>query len=317
MALTIPQGLEVAGTLVNSLRDKFPDPVYTGSPPTPQPDIDGSRIRAQTIYRWLTSGIRDMGRRIGFQVQDWWAMPLAAKQNLYPLDARWRQVWLCFVNQYRAVMVPEQRTIWPQTSATVGSQTVTFDIHTRTGALDISLWPAPGGTDPVTTLAGAVQPTDTTIALASSSSFLSYGYARIEQELLAYNAIQGTSLTAIRRGVAGTAAVAHSAGVQVVSCGLWVRGVRSPNPVALAADPVELPYDALEGLEAFVMAQYKMFEQDEAAARAHREMYIEVCESIKRDPKSQAVPEAAQIAPYGGSGNGLYWYDGFDGVVVR
>src|SRR5262252_3385308 len=104
MALTIPQGLEVAGTLVNSLRDKFPDPVYTGSPPTPQPDIDGS-------------GIRDMGRRIGFQVQDWWAMPLAAKQNLYPLDARWRQVWLCFVNQYRAVMVPEQRTIWPQTSA--------------------------------------------------------------------------------------------------------------------------------------------------------------------------------------------------------
>src|SRR5262245_50400155 len=314
MPITIPQGLEVAGTLVNNLRDKMPDPVYSGS--TPQPDSDGV-IRAQTMYRWLTEGIRDMARRMGYQHEDWWALPLAAYQNTYALDARWRRVMDCFVNQYFCSPTNETRSIWPAASSTTGSQSSTFDQHRMVGQLDLYLYPAPGNTDPFTGLAGSLTNNATVINVTSSVNFLSFGYLQIENELIQYQRLATNQVSVCRRGVAGTGAAAHNSGVLVQHCGLWIKGVRAPNPVTASTDPIELPYDALDGLEEYVLAQYARFEQDTSMMQLHRKNYQEACESLRRDPRSQQVPGAAQVRPYGGYGGGLGWYDGFDGVIVR
>src|SRR5262245_40754912 len=315
MPITIPQGLEVAGTLVNNLRDVMPDPVYSGT--TPQPDNDGSRIRARTLYAWLTEGIRDMARRMGYEHEDWWAVPIAAYQNTYALDARWRRVTDVFVNQYWCSPANETRTIWPAASATTGSQSVTFDQHKMTGQLDLYLYPAPGNSDPVTTLVGNITATDTVINVASSVSFLSFGYLQIGNEMIQYQRLAVNQVSVCRRGVAGTTAAAHNNGDTVRHCALWLKGVRSPNPVVASTDPVELPYDALDGLVEYALAQYARFEQDTAMAQMHRQNYLEACESIKRDPRSQQVPGAAQVRPYGGYGGGIAWHDGWDGVIVR
>jgi hypothetical protein len=316
MPITIPQGLEVAGTLINNLRDKFPDPVYTGS--TPQPDSDGTSLRVQTLYRWMTTGIRDIARRIGWQVEDWYALPLTQYVNTYALDARWRNVTWCFVNQYFCAFCDEPRTIYPAASAAAGSQSYTFSPHKLAGQLDIYLYPGPGASDPVTTLSGTITATQDLISVASSANFLSYGYLRIQDELIQYQRLGTNQVSACRRGVAGTGAVTHGNGTTVTHCGLWVKGIRTPNPVSVSTDPVEIPYDALAALETFVLAQYREFEQSRQEAQSLMEQYREQCASIKGDPTSQQIPGHAAVKAYGSDySGGVYFDDGFGGLIVR
>lgn len=315
MPILVPQQLEQAGTLVTIIRDLMPDPVYQG--PTPQPDSDGPMVRAQTLYRWLTLGIRDMARRIGYQHEDWWAQPLQQDFNTYTLDARWRHITECFVNQYFCVPANETRTIWPANSATVGSQATVFDQHRMNGQVTLYIYPGAGASDPITTMTTPISATDTLINVASTQNFLSYGYVQIDSELIQYQRVSGNQLQACRRGVAGSSPSAYPAGAIVVHCGLWVKGVRAPNPVAISIDFIEMPHDALDGLVEFVLAEYARFEQDTQMATYHRNNYHDLCDSIKRDPRSQQAPGAWQVAPYGGYGGGLGWYDGVDGVVVR
>src|SRR6266568_4635586 len=92
-----------AGTLVNNVRDKAPDPTYTGTYPNevPQPDADGGLIRAQTLYRWLDSGVRVLAQAIGAVVEDWTTLAQTANQPNYVLPVGFLTVADGFSNQWQ------------------------------------------------------------------------------------------------------------------------------------------------------------------------------------------------------------------------
>lgn len=64
------------------------------------------------------------------------------------------------------------------------------------------------------TLASDITNTDTTIALASASSFSSSGIVSIEDEIISYASISGNSLQGCLRGREGTIATSHATGTQ-------------------------------------------------------------------------------------------------------
>jgi hypothetical protein len=317
-AITLPQGLEQAGTVITNVRDVIPDPVYTAGG-VAQPDVDGSFVRAQTLYRFLNNGLRELTRRTNWLVEDWWAMPLAQKQPLYALDARWHQPQEIFVNQYRCWFLDEPLTIYPSASTPAGSQSVTAGWHKRAGLVEISLYPAPGTSDPVTTLSAAVTTTvQDTLALASSLNFLSYGWVQIDDELLHYANLGTNLVSVLRRGAAGTTAATHLNGATVRHCGLWVKGIRTPNPVSVSTDLLEIPLAFVSPLELYVLARVREAEQSRAEAQSLMQEFWAQCDQIMSSPQWQNVPAHTQIPAYGSrAGGGLGWWDGMDGVIVR
>lgn len=311
-AITIPQTPEIAGTLINSIRDKIPDPVYSGS--TPQPDSDGSAFRAQTLYRWISRGLATVASKLNWTVEDWWAMPLVAGQRLYTLDARWHQVREVFVNGYRCLFLDEAATLAPTVSQ---GQALSYGWHRRVGALDIALHLTPEDADPATTLSAAITTAaQDTISVTSSTDFLDYGWLRCENELFQYEVLGTNQVSSCRRGRAGTTATTHSNGTAITHCGLWVHGIRTPNPVTAAADVLELPIVALDAVEYYVLAQVRETEQSRQEARAFLQECEQVCDRLRASPQWQTITHG-QIPLYGWSSGGVrvFQYDGIDGVI--
>jgi len=64
-----------AGEIITAVRDLMPDPVYDPLTDAPLPDANGSFLRASTLYRWLSGGIREVARRANWIVIDSTAVP--------------------------------------------------------------------------------------------------------------------------------------------------------------------------------------------------------------------------------------------------
>lgn len=81
--------------------------------------------------------------------------------------------------------------------------------------------PTPALNNVITTLAGAIDSSVTTIALTSAAAFPTKGWAAIEgetpfiNEVIAWTGKSGNSLTGVSRGQDGTAAASHTAGKKV------------------------------------------------------------------------------------------------------
>src|SRR6266446_851343 len=203
-----------AASIINSVRDQMPDPVYNDAG-EPEPDVDGSFLRAQTLYRWLTNGIWEMSRRCNWLVSDWYALPSENMAESYTLDSKWVSVEALWVNQLRCVFLDEQWRIYP--SAYVG-QPLTYSMNRRAGALDVSLYGAPNETDPVTTLTVALSEANVVqFTVDDATDFLSYGWVRIEGELIEYRFVDSDTnvVSVLRRGRAGTPAGTHEIGAPV------------------------------------------------------------------------------------------------------
>ena len=71
-----------AGSIINSIRDQMPDPVYDDAG-NPLPDVDGSFLRVQSLYRWLSDAIREMSRRANWLIPDWYALPSENRAESY------------------------------------------------------------------------------------------------------------------------------------------------------------------------------------------------------------------------------------------
>src|SRR6266496_5314653 len=101
-----------AGDIITSIRDTLPDPVYDVNG-VAQPDQDGAFLRAQTLYRWLTTGIREIARRINWVILDWTAVPVITNLPIYGIDRRWINVDAVFCRQYRLTFLDEAHVIYP------------------------------------------------------------------------------------------------------------------------------------------------------------------------------------------------------------
>src|SRR6266850_4273529 len=203
--------VETAANIINSIRDQIPDPMYNDAG-EPEPDLDGSFLRAQTLYRWLTNAILEMSRRANWLVPDWLAFPSTNMAESYTLDSKWVSVEALWVNQLRCVFLDEIWRIYP--SAYVG-QPLTYSMNRRAGALDLSLYGAPNQTDPVTELTVALSEANVAqFTVSDTTDFLSYGWVRIEGELIEYRFLDTDTnvVSVLRRGRAGTRSGTHEIG---------------------------------------------------------------------------------------------------------
>ena len=294
-----------AGEIITSVRDMIPDPMYDDVTGDPLPDADGSFLRASTLYRWLTAGIRELTRRANWVVQDWTAAPQVTRQQIIGFNHRWTNLDGCFCNQYRLIHLDELHTIYPSYSV---AQPLWFSMHSRGDHLELSLWPAPDRTDPAPALMSSMDPVSDSIEVASTTGFLPFGFALIEHEMIQYSTVEPASspttyprLRTIRRGVGGTVAITHFAGVPVQHLGVWLRGWRMPIDVTEARHCVELPYAFQHPLEVFVLAKAKEAEQDRQGAASLMQEFREATDSILNDPVWQQPPFPMQAAAYGSS----------------
>ena len=249
-----------AGTIIDNVRDLVPDPVYSAG--TPQPDADGGLFRAQTLYRWLDDGIRLMTAATGYTVLDWTAMQAVANRAQYVVDPAFMLIDEAYANLIRARVV-NQRTldnVYP--SRGTEPQATTVAVWKMTSQMTTSWWPVPSASDPTTTTNGALSASDTSITVASSAGFLAYGFALIESELVQYQSITGNTLNDVTRGAGGTTAATHASGVAATSCGLWVRGSRSPAQVTSSTSVVEVPLLWNPLLNTYLLAQCRMSENE-------------------------------------------------------
>lgn len=306
--------VETAASIINSVRDQIPDPVYNDAG-EPEPNLDGSFLRAQTLYRWLTNGILEMSRRCNWLVPDWFAFPSTNMAESYTLDSKWVSVEALWVNQLRCVFLDEIWRIYP--SAYVG-QPLTYSMNRRAGALDLSLYGAPDQTDPVTALTVALSAANvTSLTVADTTNFLSYGWVRIEGELIEYRLVNATTkvVSVLRRGRAGTPAGTHEIGAPVTHCSVWVKGLRRPLPVFVSTDIVELPSAFLAPLELYVLSKVREAEQSRQEAKSLMQDFLEACKDICSDPVWQTMDGTFAVRAYGSYIGGPIYGSGFGTIV--
>jgi hypothetical protein len=75
----------------------------------------------------------------------------------------------------------------------------------------------PKNPNAIAILTANISSTDTVIPVDSTDTFFSSGYLTIENEVLSYDAITPNSIIVAARGINGTTAVEHVAGVQAKS----------------------------------------------------------------------------------------------------
>lgn len=291
-----------AGDIITSVRDMGPDPVYDEDG-EPMPDADGSFLRASTLYRWLTNGIRELARRANWVVQDWTAVAQQTRESTYKLNYRFTNVDAVFCNKYRLAHLDEVHVIYPSFSS---AQPLWYSLHSRSDHTELALWPVPNLTDPTPVLMSSLDPLMTTLDLSSTEGFLSPGWLRIEDELMQYGALATelvpTALPGVRivrRGVGGTVPATHFAGVTVQHLGIWARGWRAPLPVRYAIDCVEVPFAFQAPLESYVMSKYREAEQDRQGAQSHMQEFVAFVEDLRADPMWQQPGWPAQVSAYG------------------
>ena len=290
-----------AGEIITSVRDTIPEPLYDAEG-EPTPDADGGMFRASTLYRWLTAGIREVTRRANWVVQDWTAVPQVPREQICHVDYRWVNVDGVFCNQYRLAWMDELNTLYPSYSV---AQPLWYSWHHRSDHLELSLWPAPDREDPAPALMSSLDPVNTTIDVASTEGFLPFGFVQIEKEIIQYSTLVAATspttspgLRTVRRGVAGTMALTHFAGVPVRHLSIWVRGVRVPIDVKEARHCVELPFAFQHPLETFVLAKVKEAEQDRQGAGTLMQEFHQTVTDILTDPLWQQ-PHTVQTKAYG------------------
>jgi hypothetical protein len=334
-----------AGDIITSVRDLGPDPCYDDVTGEPLPDADGSFLRASTLYRWLTNGIRELTRRCNWTVLDWTAMAQETRQQVYALDRRFINVDGCFANQYRLMHLDELHTMYPSYAV---AQPLWFSWHHRSDKLELALWPAPDRTDPQANLMTTLAPDAQVVYVNTTAGFLPFGWVQIGSELLQYSAlipatetedaaVEGYDLggfvppvppdglggyvppdgvvssayprlAVVRRGVSGTSRAIHYAGDPVRHLGIWCRGWRVPAAVRRSTDCVELPMAFQAPLESYVLSKYREAEQDRQSAQSLMQEFMAMTNDILIDPTWQQPPFPMQARAYGDSMvGGMAW----------
>lgn len=250
----------LAGTIINNVRDLIPDPVYSLS--VPQPDADGGLFRAQTLYRWLDDGVRLMTSAAGYNLTDWTAVAAIANQPVYPIDPLFLVIDQAYSSQLRCRLINQtlMDAIYPGRGTQ--SKARTAYVNRVTGQVELGFQPVPSAADPATTLNGGISATDTSIVLASTAGFLSYGFVLIESELVRYQSISANTLNQCTRGMGGTAAVAHLTGVAATHCSLWVKGSRSPMTITDSTSVVEVPLAWVSLLNLYLLGMCRNSENE-------------------------------------------------------
>ncbi len=286
-----------AGLLVNSIRDEVPDPVYDGSN-NPLPATDGTLFKSQTLLNWCSRGVKEVARRTGWSVVDWFAAPMTAGQPVVVIDQKFLQLTSANANQWQLRRMNEAYTIYP--ARATGSQPFWFGQHKQTDHMEFYIYPTISTSDPVTTLStiGGINASASSLTVASAANFLSFGFVQIDNEIIQYQTIVGGLLSALLRGCCGTSAATHAQGASVQHLGFWGKGPRMPIDIVTTTDLVELPLAWQYLVELYVLERCARTQQDFQGAAQYGKQFSEQLEEINGDP-SWRYNQGMQIPAYG------------------
>lgn len=284
-----------ASAVINIVRDLVPDPVYSAAG-DPQPSTDGGLFRAQTLYRFLNDGTKALVSKTGWVLEDWTAVPVIAHIPHYEVSNAWQSFDEVFMKGWRLGRAAEGYLMWPQVVET--GQPVCYAVHNQTDQTSVRFFPAPNFTDAATTLSAPIDAVQTTIAVASTTGFLPYGFVQIDSELIQYYGLTSTTLVGVLRGVGATTAATHSASTPVTHCSGWIKGMRTPKDIVTASDLLEIPNAFQYPLQLYVLSRCRQSENEFAEASSLMQQFMHECDERKNDPKLQAN-QGLQVRPYG------------------
>lgn len=270
-----------AATYINSIRDEIPDLVYDGSN-NPLPATDGDLFKSQTLLNWISRAVKDLARRTGYCVTDWFAAPLVANQPVVVIDQKFVQFTSANAKQWQLRRMNEAYTIYPSRAS--GSQPFWYGAHKQTDHMEFYVYPTVTTSDPTSTLSSGISASDTSLTVASVTNFLSFGFVQIDSEIIQYQSITGTTLTALLRGTCGTTAATHSSSATVQHLGFWGKGPRMPLDVTATTSIVELPLAWQHIIELYVLTRCARTQGDWAAAQGYQREYDKEVEMILADP---------------------------------
>ena len=280
-----------ASEVINSVRDLIPDPVYSGAG-VALPDTDGGLFRAQTLYRWLSDGIKKCAQGLGWVISDWTAFPAVGGQPNYLIDAKWTAISNCLVKKWVLAPIDESLTIFP-VAQLIASQPIRYQLHKNIDQITLGVFPGPSYTDGSTTNVGTITATATSLSLGSATTFLPDGYVLVDSgtvtELMKYETKTPTGVQLLTRAQGGTSAYQFGPSSTVTHCSIWLKGVRQPKAVTLSTDNIELPSAFVPLLQLYVLARCRLSENDYQEGKAMMTDFEQQLAAIKADPYWQSL----------------------------
>lgn len=184
------------------------------------------------ILRWLNQGYKNF-----ISKTEWCervtAFQMVANQFEYSLasdvikvvDVRWQdkdKVWFRDLEEFGNSV--------GLANASTSSKPFIYRLYPWDGK--IRIYPRPSAASTATTLNGAINSSDTTITVASTSGFPSFGRIKIESEQILYYGTTSTTFTGCVRGDGTTTAASHSDTTAVTHAPLEVYNVYMPADLA-------------------------------------------------------------------------------------
>ncbi len=264
-------------------------PQGAAPPPTKSsaynPDTDGGFISQYAMYRWLNTGLSELGRRWG-GILDVTGIQSMEGLGFYRAPGEWTKITNMWYDGW-PVMPTFRDTMfmWNQVTGIVGYYTQEVNKFNTT----VNLWPQPERTGFTTTLASSLAATDISIPVVDVGSYQTYqgflnmgfamigtptpteayqpGYGSQGYEVVYYNNLQSgknPALINVQRGMGWTNPQVWPAGTPVTELNVRISGKRLPPQIPPGSSLffMDVPRSWSYLLYLFVLAQFRQMEQD-------------------------------------------------------
>jgi hypothetical protein len=283
--------------LILEIRDLIPDPVTDASQ-------DGNAFSLATLLRFVNHAGEELCFRAPV-IEDWYGVPSEAAMDVYEManiivDVRqlWYDLWPC----WRA---PEYDGIF---TTKISSRSYFFGPHASHQIPKIHVWPCADRSAATTTLTAPITSTALVIPVTNSTGFKAFGLLKIEDEIILYRTLDGTTnIRQTLRGQGGTTAMPHALGATVQELNIMMKVSRLPKPVTTINDIFEIPQGLYPLVEMEVLAHVRQIEQEfQESQRLHSQFDQEI-EKIAN--KGNKIRQGIQIRA-GMDGPLLYGHTG-------
>ncbi len=275
-----------AADIILSIRDQIPDPVVDANQ-------DGNAFPLASLLRWLN----DAGRILcqsAVSIVDWYAFPTTTGMDVYELPqyiVNVEQAWYDLLPLTRS---PELDDIF---ITKIQGRCWWFGPHSIHATPRLHVWPTPDRTALSTTLATGISATDTTIVLDSVTALCTFGFIRIQDELILYRNVDSATktLTNILRGQGGTKAEAHTVGAATNECNVMFKCTRLPKPLVSVTDPIEIPQGLWPLLELYVLSKVRESEQEFQVAQSLRQEFQGSIDKLAEKAQGKGLKQGLQV----------------------
>lgn len=204
------------------------------------PDSDGDIFPAITIYSWLREALNRASDITG-GIYDATGVRTSTQVAMYQVGSQWKKFTHAWWDGWQLGLGNKGDAFYRnRIDATTGI--VFTDVRGKNAIIEY--YPIPNRTGGSGALVAGISATESTLQLNTSTFFLQYGLAQVDNEIVAYQSMTGGSLVGCLRGLGGTVAAAHSLGATVYELNGRFAGYRYATIPTLGSASQELDIPA-------------------------------------------------------------------------